>query len=34
VAPGRKFDPGDGFDWQRLRRMLRRVRPAMPRALR
>jgi AmpD protein len=32
VAPGRKFDPGSGFDWTRLRRQLRRVRPALPRA--
>lgn len=34
VAPGRKADPGAGFDWQRLRRELRRRRPALPRALR
>jgi AmpD protein len=32
VAPGRKFDPGAGFDWQALRRHLRRLRPALPRA--
>lgn len=32
VAPGRKFDPGAGFDWPHLRRCLRRVRPALPRA--
>ncbi len=32
VAPGRKFDPGAGFDWQALRRQLRRLRPALPRA--
>jgi AmpD protein len=32
VAPGRKFDPGIGFDWRRLRRALRRVRPRLPRA--
>lgn len=32
VAPGRKADPGAGFDWPRLRRCLRRVRPALPRA--
>lgn len=32
VAPGRKFDPGAGFDWPQLRRCLRRVRPALPRA--
>ena len=32
VAPGRKFDPGAGFDWPLLRRCLRRVRPALPRA--
>jgi N-acetyl-anhydromuramoyl-L-alanine amidase len=34
VAPGRKFDPGAGFDWRLLRKLLRRTRPAMPRALR
>ena len=27
VAPGRKADPGAGFDWERLRRQLRRRRP-------
>jgi N-acetyl-anhydromuramyl-L-alanine amidase AmpD len=32
VAPGRKADPGAGFDWVRLRRVLRRRRPALPRA--
>ncbi len=32
VAPGRKADPGPGFDWTRLRRLLRRRRPALPRA--
>jgi len=32
VAPGRKADPGPGFDWPRLRRLLRRRRPALPRA--
>jgi AmpD protein len=31
VAPGRKADPGPGFDWPRLRRLLRRRRPALPR---
>lgn len=31
VAPGRKCDPGAGFDWARLRRHLRRKRPAFPR---
>ena len=31
VAPGRKFDPGAGFDWAGLRRQLRRRRPALPR---
>lgn len=31
VAPGRKFDPGAGFDWALLRRLLRRRRPALPR---
>lgn len=31
VAPGRKADPGAGFDWPRLRRALRRRRPAIPR---
>lgn len=29
VAPGRKHDPGPGFDWQRLARLLRRPRPWM-----
>jgi N-acetyl-anhydromuramoyl-L-alanine amidase len=33
VAPGRKFDPGAGFDWYLLRRLLRRSRPALPRTL-
>jgi AmpD protein len=33
VAPGRKFDPGTGFDWPHLRRLLRRVRPQLPRAV-
>jgi N-acetyl-anhydromuramoyl-L-alanine amidase len=32
VAPGRKFDPGAGFDWHALRTQLRRQRPALPRA--
>jgi AmpD protein len=32
VAPGRKFDPGAGFDWKFLRRSLRRTRPRLPRA--
>jgi AmpD protein len=32
VAPGRKADPGAGFDWQKLRHVLRRRRPALPRA--
>lgn len=32
VAPGRKADPGEGFDWTRLRRCLRARRPALPRA--
>lgn len=31
VAPGRKFDPGAGFDWNGLRRQLRRRCPALPR---
>jgi AmpD protein len=30
VAPGRKADPGPGFDWPGLRRVLRRLRPALP----
>jgi AmpD protein len=30
VAPGRKADPGPGFDWARLRRELRQARPALP----
>lgn len=30
VAPGRKHDPGPGFDWTRLRRVLRRRRPQLP----
>ena len=33
VAPGRKGDPGAGFDWPLLRRLLRRRRPVLPRAL-
>jgi len=30
VAPGRKADPGAGFDWLRLRRALRRGGPRLP----
>ena len=30
VAPGRKADPGPGFDWTALRRLLRRRRPHLP----
>jgi AmpD protein len=30
VAPGRKADPGAGFDWLALRRLLRRSRPVLP----
>lgn len=30
VAPGRKRDPGPGFDWSELRRVLRRRRPQLP----
>ena len=30
VAPGRKGDPGAGFEWPRLQRLLRRRRPALP----
>jgi len=30
VAVGRKFDPGPGFDWRELRRLLRRQRPRLP----
>ena len=30
VAPGRKADPGPGFDWLRLRRTLRSARPRLP----
>ena len=30
VAPGRKADPGPGFDWLRLRRTLRNARPRLP----
>jgi AmpD protein len=33
VAPGRKFDPGAGFDWQLLRQQLRRKHPVLPRLL-
>jgi N-acetyl-anhydromuramoyl-L-alanine amidase len=33
VAPGRKADPGPGFDWPGLQRALRRVRPALPFAI-
>jgi len=32
VAPGRKADPGPGFDWAGLQRVLRRRRPRLPRA--
>lgn len=34
VSPGRKGDPGAGFDWHVLRRLLRRRQPTLPRALR
>ncbi len=30
VAPGRKADPGSGFDWAALRRALRQRRPRLP----
>ena len=30
VAPGRKADPGPGFDWHALRRALRRRHPRLP----
>jgi AmpD protein len=30
VAPGRKADPGAGFDWPGLRRVLRRRQPQLP----
>ena len=30
VAPGRKADPGAGFDWLRLRRLLRGAAPRLP----
>jgi AmpD protein len=30
VAPGRKQDPGAGFDWALLRRLLRRGQPRLP----
>ena len=29
IAPGRKFDPGPGFEWQRLRRAMRCARPQL-----
>lgn len=32
VAPGRKQDPGPGFDWRALRCVLRRLRPRLPMA--
>ena len=32
VAPGRKADPGAGFDWAGLQRALHRRRPQLPRA--
>ena len=32
VAPGRKSYPGPGFDWNELRRVLRRHRPRLPMA--
>jgi len=32
VAPGRKRDPGPGFDWSELRRRLRRRQPRLPMA--
>ncbi len=32
IAPGRKFDPGRGFDWIELRRRLRRKQPSLARA--
>ena len=32
VAPGRKADPGPGFDWAGLRRILHRRRPGLPAA--
>jgi N-acetyl-anhydromuramoyl-L-alanine amidase len=33
VAPGRKADPGPGFDWLALRRLLRLSRPVLPLAM-
>jgi AmpD protein len=33
VAPGRKCDPGAGFDWAGMRRRLRRTHPTLPRAV-
>jgi N-acetyl-anhydromuramoyl-L-alanine amidase len=29
IAPGRKFDPGPGFDWKRLRRLMRSAKPRL-----
>ena len=33
IAPGRKWDPGSGFDWEHFRALVRRMRPGLEIAL-